>query len=302
MNITIGQILSQGLKLLFKNYKFVWLFWGTNIALAAVLSLPIFFIMSDNLIHSAYSNRLSFGFDFAWFYQLEHLYKSSFEGLPYLLNGIIVIYIFIQIFFLGGLVSVFVNYKKNHFVDFFYGCVKYFYRFTKIAFISLFFYFLVFSFNDYTGELITMAFANSENQMFEFILRSSRYIFLILMIGVIDITSDYSKVAVAIKDSTKIIREVLKTVVFVKRNFFKVFIIFFIVSATGGVGAVLYNVVDSYIPKYPYYYMVLTFIIQQLLIIFRLFIRMLFYSTEVTLYNELNAELVTTNAEVVHQV
>ena len=63
----------------------------------------------------------------------------------------------------------------------------------------------------------------------------------------------------------------------------------------------LYNIVDSYIPKYPYYYMVLTFIIQQLLIIFRLLIRMLFYSTEVYLYIELSAELVTSNVEEIHQ-
>ena len=99
----------------------------------------------------------------------------------------------------------------------------------------------------------------------------------------------------AIKDQTRIIKEVIGAILFIKNNFYLVFFTFLIIAVLGAVGAVVYNIIGVAIPRTPYYFLFLSFILQQMLIIFRLFIRMLFCSSEVLLYKDLSAAEV--NAE-----
>ena len=206
------------------------------------------------------------------------------------------IYTVIQTFFLGGLIAVFHQPAKNHTVDFFYGGVKYFHRFLKVLLISVIFYALAFIVNDYIGDFISWLFHNSENVLGEFILRSLRYILLVFLIGLVTIVSDYVKVSLAIRDKTEIIRNIYSVLLFFKHNFTIVFITFLIVACLGALGVVAYNIFGLAIPRTPYYVLILSFILQQMLIIFRLLIRMLFCATEVTLYKDLSADLVNLEA------
>ncbi|RJP62387.1 MAG: hypothetical protein C4539_18140 [Ignavibacteriales bacterium] len=288
MIYNVKQVIPEGIKLIWKNNKFVYLFWLTNIVFAIVLSLPIYYILEDNLLHSTYGQKLSFTFDYVWYLQLQQLYKHNIGVQQYIIYGTVGVYVLIQVFYLAGLTSVFNNPKKNHYVDFFYGAVKFWYRFTKVLLISLVFYAIAFVINDYLGILLTYLFSESENRSMEFILRTSRYLLLIFLIGTVSIISDYTKVSLAITDREKVLREIGNTLRFLKKNFYQVFIVFFIVALFGAVGSIVYNIVDSFIPKTSFIYFLLAFILQQLLIIFRLLVRMLFCSTEIINYKDLN--------------
>lgn len=293
----IKEVFGSGIRMILKNSKFFWLYWAANFVFAMVLALPVFFLLNQNLNHSAVSDRLLFGFDYTWYIQFREVYRTSISEIPFLIYGVAGIYTLIQVFFLGGILSVFNIPKKNHYVDFFYGGVKYWFRFVKLLFLSLFFYALAFTFNDYTGYWISHWFSGREELIFEFILRASRYAFLIFMIGAVSLISDYIKVALVVKDSNSVLRETYSTLIFLKENFYFTFIVFFLVAVLGALGALVYNLLDSYIPKTEYFYLTLVFILQQLLIIFRLIVRMLFSATEIIIYKDLNAKEVTTNAE-----
>ncbi len=297
MIYNVKQIIPEGIKLIWKNNKFVYLFWLTNIAFAVVLSLPIYYILEDNLLHSTYGQKLSFTFDYVWYLQLHQLYKHNIGVMPYIIYGTVGVYILIQVFYLAGLTSVFNNPKKNHYVDFFFGGVKFWFRFTKVLLISLVFYGLAFLINDYLGVLLTYLFSESESRMLEFILRASRYILLIFLIGVVSLISDYTKVSLAITDSEKVLREIVNTIKFLRRNFYQVFIIFFIVALFGAIASVVYNIVDSFIPKTNFVFFLIAFILQQLLIIFRLLVRMLFCSTEIINYKDLSTPVYQAQVE-----
>jgi len=159
----------------------------------------------------------------------------------------------------------------------------------------LFLYAAAFIANDLLGDLIGWAYSNSESVMGDFVIRSLRYIFLIFVIGVISIIADYSKVSLGVKDSYKIFREIYSAIIFIKKNFLKVFTVFLFVAILGALGAIFYNLLNRFIPRTPYYYLVIIFILQQMLIIFRLYIRMLFCATEVFLFKDLSAEVETGN-------
>ncbi|MEW6193674.1 MAG: hypothetical protein AB1521_00785 [Bacteroidota bacterium] len=288
----IKQILIQGTRSVFYNSKLVFLLWAFNAASALILTTPFLQVLLDNLSNSLISDSLSQNFDYIWYIQFKRIYELQFEHLPLSIYSVVAIYTLLQTFFLGGLISIFNGPKKNHIVDFFYGGVKYFFRFVKVLFVSLIFFVIAFKINDYLGELITYLFKDSENVKADFVLKGLRYILLVFFIGVITIISDYTKVALALGDKTKILIGTYNAFIFLKNNFMKIFSVFLIVSIIGAVGVILYNLIGRFIPRTPYYFLVLSFILQQMLIIFRLLVRMLFCATEVSLYKDLSADVV----------
>lgn len=292
MIVSIKNSLIIANRQIYYNIKFLLLMWVSNSIGALVLTIPVYYLLSENLSRSLVSDRLAAGFDYLWFIQFSNLYKSNLEQLPYLIYSIVGVYTLVQTFYLGGLISIFHLPKKNHMVDFFYGGVKFWLRFFKILLISLVLFAAAFIINDLLGDLISWAFERTGNYMTDFILRSLRYIILIILIGFVTIVSDYAKVHIGVTDDYKIFNSIKHSALFIKNNFNTVFTVFFLVAVIGALGAIVYNIIEIFIPRTPYYFLVLAFILQQMLVIFRLAVRMLFYSTEVFLYKDLNADLV----------
>ncbi|MGK9476014.1 hypothetical protein [Melioribacter sp. OK-6-Me] len=292
MKLTVKDALIQAFRLVFYNIKFVILLWITNSAFALLTSVVIFNLLENSLSHSIISDQLNQQFDYFWFIQFQNLNKTQFEQIPMLIYIVVIIYTLIQTFYLGGLISVFNTNEKNHMVDFFYGGVKYFFRFFKVLLISTLLYALTFIFNDSLGKVISYFFRNSENVMAEFLIRSLRYSFLIFLIGIISIISDYTKVSLALNDKYEIFKYIFKAAHFIYKNFRVIFIVFFIIAFIGAGGALLYNVIVYFMPRTPYYFLAIAFLLQQILVIFRLLIRMYFYASEVLLYKDLSAEVI----------
>lgn len=297
MILTIKNTLVLGTRAVIKNAKFMFLLWGTNILASFLLSMSIYYFLIENLKHSLLSDKLALGFDFTWYLQFRNLYESSLGAIPFLIYSVVGVYVLIQIFYIGGLISIFNFPEKNHTVDFFFGGVKYWLRFSKIVFISLFFFAAVFALHDYLGMLVEWAFSETENQMADFLIRLARYILLVFFIGLITMVSDYTKVHMAVMDTHKVFPSISQSIIFIRYNFNKVFSVFLIIAVIGALGAVFYNLIEAYIPRTPFYFLILSFIVQQMLIIFRLFIRMYFCATEVMLYKDLSADIIEVRAK-----
>ncbi|MCF8261013.1 MAG: hypothetical protein K9J12_09580 [Melioribacteraceae bacterium] len=290
--MTILKSLKLGIREVYRNFKFVWILWAFNSASALVVAMPIYYLLTKDLNFSLYNDRLVESFDFIWYLQFRHQYQTNIGEFVYIFLAVVGIYSLMRTFFLGGLVAVFNSPKKNHTVDFFYGGVKYWWRFIKIVVISLFFFALSFGINDLLGELIEYGYKNSEELVTEMVLSSIRYLLLLFLIGSVTLISDYSKIYLAIKDEFRIFYGIKESLKFLKNNFTIVFTVFFIVAAMGAAGVTAYNLAGGYIPKTPFYFLIVSFILQQMLIIFRLLIRMLFCSTEVIIFKDLSAEMV----------
>ena len=291
--MTINSILKEGLKTIRKNYQLLILFWSTNAAMAVILSLPIYSLLIDNLQHSLLSSRLPLQIDYLWYSQFMNIYSGTIDHLPLLTYSIVALYAIIQTFYFGGMVAVFYNREKNHISDFFYGGVRYWYRFMKVMIISLILFAIGFKLNDLLGDLFTWLFSNYEYYLTDFVLRSLRYVLLIAFIGIVTIISDYAKVGMAIEGHNKVFLSIRDTLRFLKVNFKISVSLFLIISVLGAAGSVVYNIIDNFMPRSPFYLLILSFVLQQMLIIFRLAIRMLFCSTEVVIYSDSKAELVS---------
>ncbi|NOX17351.1 MAG: hypothetical protein GXO87_03605 [Chlorobi bacterium] len=290
MKNTMKNVLVQSARDVYNNLKFIFLFWGTNAVFALLLTLPLYRLLNENLNRSLIGSSLTHDFNYTWFLQFSNIFKSNIDELPYLIIAVTAIYTLIQTFFLGGLISVFHFPKKNHFTDFFYGSVKYWYRFLKVLIVSIVLYAALFILNDYLGDLISFLFVGNGNELAEIIIRSLRYLLLIFLIGMVTMISDYTKVSLALADREKVFSEIKSVLVLMKKNFYLIFNIFLFVALLGAVGSVIYNFLEALIPSEPVYFLILAFVLQQMLVIFRLYIRMFFYSTEVNIYKDIVAD------------
>ena len=289
----IKEILKGGINLVRKNKKFIILLWGTNITLSLVLTIPIFSVLLDNLQHSLLSDKLALNFNYLWYLQFRHLYQSLFDKLPLLFYSVVGVNLFIQTFYSGGLLAVFNNPNKNHISDFFYGGVKYWYRFMKVAIISSLLFIVIFEIDNIFAEWNAWFLEDLNSIFLDLTVRSIRYIFLLLLIAALTIITDYVEVYLALRDQLKVSKGFVETFKFIRGRAVLIFSVFMIVSVIGALGAVFYNIIVIYVPASPFYFLILTFFLQQLLIIFRLSITMLFQATEVYLFKDQDAEVIT---------
>ncbi len=292
VNLKIKDILIDGGRLVFYNQKFVLILWVTNALFSLILTIPIYLLLTVNIGHSLISNLLNQTIDYVWLLQFRHQFSIELSQIPILLYGVILIYILLNTFYSGGLLSVFNQPVKNHVIDFFYGGVKYWFRFFKVLLISIILYLIIFSLYEITGRLNALLFGSQAGYYGDFIFRLVRYIVLLFFIGIVTVITDYARVLMVVKNNVNVTESILNSTKFIFKNFNKVFSVFLTVALLGATGAILYNFAGLFIPKSPFYFLLLTFILQQILIIFRLNIRMFFFSTEITLYKDLNAELI----------
>lgn len=293
----IRHTFTTSTRLVFKNLKLVLLLFIVNFSFALALTLPIFSMLRQSLLHSSLNAHFTGEFDYVWFLQFSSLNKQALAELPGLLYIITIIYNFIQLFFSGGLMAIFNNPQKDHIVDFFFGGVKYFFRFFKLFCVALVFYFLLITLNAFLDAAIVSLMANSQNVILEFIIQLFRYVLFIVLIGIINMIFDYSRVITVVDEKLKIFQVIGQSVRFIKNNFSLTVSIYFITGSCVVLATIIYNVFDNYIPKTSLGLLIVTFFIQQLLIIFRLIIKMLFSAGEVVVYNDLNAEVIDTNVE-----
>jgi hypothetical protein len=287
----LRSVLIDAIRLVFKNKKLLLLYWLTNLGFAMALTFPLLTILRKDLLHSAINSHFSGEFDFLWFVQFQINYRQIIEILPGLLYSITFIYYIIQLFFTGGLLAVSMNYQKNHMVDYFYGGVKYFFRFFIVFLILILLYFVILSFNSLLYTAAAHLFVNSEREWLEFWAHCLRIIIFLFLITVVNFIGDYTKVVVVVNDERNILRALAAALRFIKRNFSIVITLFLLLLICLAAVAVGYNLLDSLISKKNLILISATFVIQQMLIIFRLIIRMLSYTSELVLYNDLSAEV-----------
>ena len=140
----IREILREGLRLVTKNGKYIFLLWGTNIVLSLILTIPIFVLLQDNLTHSLWSDSLALNLNYFWLLQFQNSNQNLLNKLPVLFFSIVGLNILIQKLYQGGLIAVFNNRKKNHVSDFFYSGVKFWFRFIKVSLIAITLFAIIF--------------------------------------------------------------------------------------------------------------------------------------------------------------
>ncbi len=290
----IRDAIRTGTKKVNYNLHFIALLWIINIAFAMVLSMTLFRLLNADLSRSAVGDTLLQGFDGRWFEEFFFRSRVTLEMFPHTLIIVGSIYILIQTFLLGGLIAVLNSHeRKTLFIDFFYGGVQYFYRFFKILLIMLAVYAGLFLVNRWGTAATEILLGGSESEILTIAVIITRYCLLALIFFFLNIVSDYTKIAIVVRQENRVLREWWRAGRFAIANAGSTIGLYVALFLLGAAFFGIYFVLEGLCEPVSSYGMIfLVFVLHQIYIGARIWLRMMFYAGQLSLWNELNAELI----------
>jgi hypothetical protein len=295
----ILEAIRAGLKKVNNNLHFIGLLWIVNIAFAMILSMTLYRLLNADLSGSLVGDSLLQGFEFRWYQEFFFKYETTLEMFTHTLTIVGSIFILIQTFLLGGILTVLNSAeRKTLFIDFFYGGVQYFYRFFKILLLSMLFYLGLFFINRWGTAATENLLGASESEALRISVIVIRYILLALIFFCLNIVFDYTKIRVVVHQETKILREWWRAVKFTVSHAgstIGLFVLLFLLGA--GIFGVYYSFEDIFLPISSYGMIFLVFMLHQIYIGARLWLRMMFYASQLALWKEIHAEVIVPSVE-----
>jgi hypothetical protein len=288
---------KYGLLKVNSNLKFLILLLAINLACAVVLTGPVYLLLNESLTRNMQAAKLVQSFDFQWFIEFEYKFHDSLKFIPIILILVGSAFALIQVFLTGGILEIFNSKEeRNSFIDFFYGCVRYFFRFFVIFLIAVICYACLYYLNLAYIRYIDYLTYKTEAQFTIIIANSLRYIIIAFLFGSLNIIFDYTKISIVVNQSYKIFTELWMSFKFIIKNFLTVSALFWLVAAIGLSVFLTYGFIDNFLNPNTFLLVLLLFFIRQIYITGRIWVRLLFYSCQTELYREITAPIIPVEA------
>lgn len=272
------------------NLKFLIFLWIINLAFAAILTGPIYSLLKESLFHNIRSEEMVLSFDYQWFTEFKYSYAEALQSLPNILIIVGIIYVLIQVFLMGGIYEILNSEaRRNHFIDYFYGCVRYFFRFFKVFLIALICYGGLYYLNQIYIKYIQVITYSTESQWVIIAANSIRYLLIAALFGIMNIIFDYVRIRIVVHQSYDTFKDLWLTFKFLIKNFWQVSSLFWLIVAIGLVIFILYTLVDNFLNPTSYLTIILLIFIRQFYLIGKIWVKLLFSSCQLEFYKEINS-------------
>ena len=280
--------IKRGLLRVNSNLKYIILLWGVNTVFAILLTGPIFLFLKESLQHNVQADKLTETFSYLWFIELNYQFREIIETLPIILIMAGIIFALIQVFLLSGMYQILSGEaEKNHFIDFFYGCVRYFYRFFKVFCISVVcyvgLYFVNIVYLNYT-DILSM---NSESEFLIILFNLLRYSTIILLFGILNLIFDYFRIRIVIHQNYNVLKDWWLSFKFVIKKFWRVSILFWFFATIGIMLSIIHTQINNYFNPTNYITIFAIFILNQLFIVTKIWVKLLFISSQIEYYRRI---------------
>jgi len=277
----IFKIFGKGVQTAARNSKLAAYLWVINFVFASMIIAPLFLLIQKDFGHSLLGETLR-NLGFTWLGDLVYKYQNIPQAIagwfliPTLLFG------FLYIFLNGGIIGrVAAEGEKVTLQNFFRDCGRYFWRFLLVFVITVIGYLLVFGI---LFRLIGAAFKpwieNASNEMPTIIASNLRTLVFLLIFTIVQMYFDYIKVSLVTRDSKKVMSTAASTLGFIGRRFFKAWILYLLVGILFVGATILYFLVGKILPKEGLAAFLIAFVWGQAYIWLRIWIKVLFFSTE----------------------
>jgi hypothetical protein len=277
----IIKFFGQGLGTAARKGRMLVLLWFIYLLFSLFVVAPFYFLLESQFSRSLLGERLFGGDGLLWLGDL--VYK--FQDIPPLLSGCMlgsfVLFLLFLVFLNGGIIGrIAAAEERITLSDFFADCGRHFGRLFRVFLLSLVGYLLIFGI---LGRFISIPFRawskGASTQWTTLLSSSLRLIVLLLLFSVVKMFFDYVKVTLVVEDSRKSVRTTLRNFGFLGRRFFKAWSLFLLVALLFVISTIVYLAVAKVLPKAGIGPLLL-FLWQQAYILMRLWITILFFTTE----------------------
>lgn len=278
--MTALESLSAGLGRTRTNKRVLLLYWLSNLAIAAIVVAPIAAVLATVLDGRLESVRLFRNLDGDWIVETFLRFTSApFSVLPALGLVIAALYLLFSTFLAGGAIAML--YREDD--SFFAACARYFPRFFRILLVSVIFYAVAFAIMRALGgahehwavDSMSDAAVTSTN----WLVRLVAFVLFVFVNAIFD----YAKIACVVEDR-KALASTRRALVFLWRNFGSFAAVLAIVTVIGLAALALYSVISELIGQASMAAVLVLFLVRQIYIAARFWIRLWTWSSEMALY------------------
>ena len=274
------KLFMQGFSTANRRARMVIYLWLMNFVFSLIIITPVYILVNKEFSRSLLGDTMAEGFGLLWFADLAYKYKD----IPGALAGWIlapgIIFLFLYIFLNGGLIGRIADEREIiNFEKFFSDCGKYFFRFFRVFIISLFGYALVVIFHKLVGSLFKIWTKNASSEWPLIISSNLKFLILLLLFSIIRMYFDYVKIRLVVEDSKRTVLTSILNLAFIGKRFIKAWLLYLLVGIIGLIIGLIYLGISRILPSSGSL-VIAVFIWQQIYIFSRMWVKLLFFSTE----------------------
>ena len=207
-----------------------------------------------------------------------------------LLTLLLIVYTLVNTYLAGGFISAYA--EDSHFTlkDFLSKGATYFGRFFRLFLLSLILFYLFFNVFDLLNRGIYELTSNSPSEMTPFVYYMIRNVLFFFLLGLFVMWFDYAKIRIVVDGRWSALGAFGTGVKFSFTNFGRTFPIVLLLTIIGVVLMALFGVLEGLIPQTGYWTILVVFLLQQVYVFFRMWLKASFYATQTVLFRGLSAE------------
>lgn len=270
-----------GIQIINKKIKIAAYLWLFNFVFSLLIITPLYFFINKDLSRSLMADQIAKGINFLWLGDVIYKYREVLTSLIgwILLPG--VLFFLLYIFLDGGVIGRIVDgNEKINLANFFADCGKYFFRFIRVFLISILGYLGVFGLIFVAISALFNIWEKNASSEWGLIFSSNlKFLVFVLLFSVVKMFFDYVKVRLVVEDSKKTVKATLLNFSFMGKRFFKAWALYLLVGLAMVLFFIVYLTVYQPLPKVGLL-LFLAFVWQQIYILSKMWIKLLFYSTE----------------------
>jgi len=282
----IARIFSTSINRVNHNKKMWFVIFGIQVIFAVTLIIPIRSEINKMIGHSLIGQEVLKGNGANVFFEFLAHHSETVSVEIKLLFIIGIIYLLSSIFLNGGIIGCFIKEDNEYSATLFFGSSgKYFGRFFRLFLLSIPFLIIAFLLSKGISSFIKGISPDSEP--LQVTAKIIGYIILLFLIFFINMVFDYAKIRTVFQERRSMIMTTLRAMGFVLKNLGKTLGLYYIIAAVGLGFLIIYTIVGKLIPISRGFGIVLFFLWQQMYALGRIWVKLLFLSSEIRLYKNI---------------
>ncbi len=285
---------EKGIKEATQQPKMIVILWLINFIFGSVIFFLFFGQLSKAIGKSLIAESLQEKFDYNFLFEFLTYHGQSIRTIFSVAVFLIIIYFLISIFLYGGILFSLAHSQRANDVEkskvrfapiFFQGAGKFFGRFFRLSIYSLILWiiFIIFIFLlTGVGRVLTASGTNEQMAFYLFLVEIGIGFFLLFLIKMI---LDYTRIKIVTEDSRYVFRSLLKIIKFVFQRLGKTLGLYYLLIVTGVILFGIYWVLKLIIPSYSLLTIIITFIVYQLFIASRGWLKIAFQAAQLIFYS-----------------
>lgn len=283
--MSVMRSIGAGFEGTFRKRKVFVYLWAVNFVYALALVSPLLALIQKELGHSLTGSFIK-AFDIPWLGEMVFKYQEMFPALAGGLAVPALLFVLLFIFLNGGLLGRLLDREGPvTLAAFFADCGRYFGRFFRLFLMSLAFYAVAF------GGVLRLLSAGLdpwlENVRTEWpvlILSNVHFLSGLLLLSVVHMVFDYARIVIVADEEAKALRALRLALGFLKKRFFTAWSLYLLIVAVFLAGTALDLFISGRLAANGTLTLILGFAWMQALVVFRLWIKALFFSAQAEFY------------------